>query len=85
MGSSDTFHHSDKESASVEQTFMSHSQGSSLSRLSVLFESFRCPTTEQGWTEANQEVATLVVPAVLNASFVEERNVALSKGIYNYF
>lgn len=86
MESSAIFHHSDEESALVEQTFTSHSQGSPLSRPpSVLLKSFRCPTTEQGWAEDDQEMAALVVPVVLDASFVKDKNVALSKGIYKYF
>ena len=50
-----------------------------------MLKPFRCPTTDRAWAEADQELAALVVPAVFNASSIEEKHKALSKGIYNYF
>ena len=46
---------------------------------------FKFPTTEEGWAEADQHMATVVVPEVLSASTIEEKNHALCKGIYSFF
>ena len=37
------------------------------------------------WSQANEHLATVVVPQVLSASSVDEKNLALCEGIYSYF
>ena len=36
---------------------------------------FNCPKIDQGWAEADQHVATVVVPKVLSTSSIVEKNV----------
>ena len=46
---------------------------------------FSCPTSAEEWVKVDQDMARLVVPAVLAATSVEEKNQLLCNGIYNYF
>ena len=46
---------------------------------------FNCPKTDQGWAEADQHLVTEVVPKVLAASTIEEKNHVLCVGIYSHF
>ena len=84
--------HSDKEDASTQQPstgVMLHHHLPPLNRSPSpsppMLKPFTCPTTDQAWVDADQELATLVVPAVFNASSIEEKHLAFSRGIYSYF
>lgn len=46
---------------------------------------FNCPCSEEEWADANQHFASMVVPAVLSATTVDEKNQVLCEGIYSYF
>ena len=46
---------------------------------------FNCPKSEEGWAEADQHMAAVVVPEVISATSVEEKNLALCRGIYSFF
>ena len=46
---------------------------------------FFCPKNNQEWEEADEHLRSIVVPAVLTATSVDERNHVLCQGIYNYF
>jgi len=46
---------------------------------------FNCPRTAEEWEEADKELSRTVVPTVLLADTVEERNQALCEGVYGYF
>ena len=46
---------------------------------------FNCPKIDQGWAEADQHVATVVVPKVLSTSSIVEKSRVLCDGIYSYF
>jgi hypothetical protein len=49
-----------------------------------MLEPFNCPNTAEEWAEVDQHLARVVVPAVLTAPSLEEKNQALCTGIYNY-
>ena len=51
----------------------------------AMLRPFNCPKTDQEWSEADHHLASVVVPAVLSASSVEEKNLALCKGVYTFF
>ena len=42
------------------------------------------PQSSEQWAQANEELARTVVPAVLAAPTVEQKNMILCKGIYDY-
>ena len=46
---------------------------------------FKYPSNAEEWCEADEHLAQSVVPAVLAAATVEEKNMALCDGIYTYF
>ena len=50
-----------------------------------MLEPLNCPLTEDPWAEADQHMASTVVPAVLSAYPIEDKNHALCSGIYTYF
>ena len=64
-----------------------HTPDSSLDSSSApaMLRPFNCPTTDQEWSEADHYLASVVVPAVLSASSVEEMNLVLCKGVYTFF
>ena len=57
-----------------------------LSELSLpILAPFNCPKTAEDWVEVDQHLATVLAPAVLSAPSLEEKNLTLCSGIYNYF
>ena len=46
---------------------------------------FRCPKSEQDWAEADQYLASEVVPAVFATPTLEGKNHVLCSGIYHFF
>ena len=48
-------------------------------------EPFNCPKNAEEWLVADEQLAESVVPEVLAAASVDEKNKALCDGIYTYF
>ena len=48
-----------------------------------MLDPLKCPRNADQWEELDQEVGRIVVPAVLSASTVDEKNHALCAGIYH--
>ena len=46
---------------------------------------FNCPRNDEEWFEADKQLAHCVVPLVLSATSVEEKNKILCDGIHLYF
>ena len=62
-----------------------HQKSNCCSPYSDFLNPFNCPTSAEEWARAYQEMARSVVPTVLAATSVEEKNQLLCNGIYNFF
>ena len=64
---------------------ISLTSGNQLQPSSPELHPFNCPKVADKWAEADQDLAKMVVPAVLSAPSLEEKHHVLCEGIYEYF
>ena len=50
-----------------------------------MLKPLKCPKSDEEWQEADTHMCAVVVPAVLSAQTIEDKNFALCSGIYSYF
>ena len=70
--------------SSLESSTSHPSKSVEINQQSML-QPFCCPSTEAEWAEADQFLASVVVPAVLISPTIEAKSQLLSNGIYYYF
>ena len=55
------------------------------SRSQAIQKPLNCPNNNDDWLKADEYLAQNVIPLVLSASLIEEKNTFLCEGIYEYF